>query len=232
MIPPIVDGVPMPSVQAHADAEAGKPCWILGGGPSLLKLDPRSVDGVVMAVNFSIWAHDRLGTPEAKYWLFGDTAMFWRPGHAVLNPDDFPKPRKFCAGSPVYYLLGKGYNPSEHGTGRTFIPYYNNEGFVIRRNSPYLWTQRSTLCSAVFLAWVLGCNPIHIRGADFGTDHGDGRVHWYDPPGPPATKLRDGEVDYERMKRPIRTLIAAIFAQDPNMHITAGGDPTILEATA
>jgi hypothetical protein len=228
MQPPIVEGVPMPSVQRFLDAEKGKPCWIIGGGPSLLKQDPREMDGVQIVVNFSIWAHERLGFPEADYWMFGDTAIFWRPGFEVINPDDYPRPRKFVAGPPLYYLLGKGYEPSLDGRGKTFVPFYNNNDFIICRQADYLWSQWSMLCSCVSLAWVLGCNPIHIRGCDFGTKHGDGRSHWYDPPGVTADQKH---INYERMKRPIRTLVNAIRMQS-NVEFTAGGDISILEPEA
>lgn len=226
-MPPWFNGVPMLSVRPYLDREKGKPAWILGGGPSLLKQDPcEMADGVQIAVNFSIWAHERLGFPEAKYWIFGDTAMLWRPGYNVVDPADYPLVHKFVFGPVCYMLLGRGYEPSTEGQGREFLPFFNIESDQIRRNAHYLWTKCSTLNAALSLAWTLGCNPINIRGADFGLAHGDGRTHWYDPPG--TVDPRQDLAEYEKQKMPIRQLISCIRAT--GFTVTAEADKSILEA--
>lgn len=220
------NGITCQPVTRFCDREKGKPAWVLGGGPSLLKQDPKEVDGgCVIAVNFSIWAPERLGFPSVRYWIFGDTAMLWRPGCEVANPDLYPDTHKFVSNAPCWMLLGRGYEPSLEGLGRTFFPFANSEGNMVSRFAPWLWTNRSTLNAAISLAWTLGCNPIHIRGADFGTQSGDGRAHWYDPAGltrhePPA--------DYSKQKAPIKFLISCIKAS--GVTVTAEADKSILEA--
>lgn len=225
---PVV-GIPPLSVQSFLDREKGKPAWLLGGGPSLLQQDPQEVDGCVIAINFSIWAQERLGTPQAKYWLFCDLPVMWRPGFPVVDPDGYPETHKFVNGAPLYYLLGRGYEPSESGLGKTFFPVWYSDNHMVSRRSDYLWTHQSTLNAALSLAWVLGCNPIHIRGCDFGLKHGDGRLHWYDPPGSNPDPVVKPE-QYDRMKQPIRFLVNAIRSQ--GIEITAGGDTSILEPEA
>jgi hypothetical protein len=222
------NGLPMMPVLPYLDREKGKPAWIIGGGPSLLAQDPRAIgDGVVIAINFSIWARQRLGFPEARYWIFGDLPVLWRPGCETVNPDAYPDTHKFVTGPPAYMLLGCGYTPDIEGLGRTFMPFFNSDSPIVARQAPYLWTNASTLNAAISLAWLLGCDPINIRGADFGLAHGDGRLHWYDPPGPSADPAQT-PAQYERMRQPVKFLINCI--RSTGVTVTAEGDRSILEA--
>ena len=218
-------------VQRYAGRESGKPAWVICSGPSLLHQPPGEMSGGVMiATNQNVNAHSRLGMPRADYWVTGDVAVsqLWKAGKLDVHPHT----QKWFAYPGVAYLLGWGKTPAdteagELGTGDSFITWHPNQGNMIAKTLPSLWCASRITNAAVSLAWVLGCDPIHIRGVDHGCDS-RGRLHWWDIPGADEhPSLAQYEESFIRGKKTLRTLLGAI--QRDGVTITVEGDKSVLE---
>lgn len=220
------------NVQDYAGREAGKPGWVLASGPSLLHQPPgEMIGGVIIATNQNVNAHKRLGMPRADYWVFGDlvVAQLWKAGKLDVHPET----QKWSANLATAFLLGWGKRPAdlaagERGTGDNFVNWLPNQGSMLSKQLPNLWCCRRTTTAAVSLAWVLGCNPIHVRGVDHKQDD-SGRLHWWDAPGDgnthPDRKTYLGS--YEHSRETLRLLLDTIRAD--GVTVTVESDKSLLE---
>ncbi len=190
--------------QLFRDREKGRPAYVLGGGPSLLEDRPSDMSGAcIIAVNHSIWAPERLGTPLVEYWLFGDLQL-------CLDVDvrKYPAASKWTAERAAAYCMGLGLTPSEDGLGQTFFPFQLGGQLRIKLERPYLNPTYSTVQAAIHLAWILGCDPIHVRGLDLGPD-ADGRMHWWGEPGE-ATAVGADWPGYNGQRETMHGMIQAV----------------------
>lgn len=180
------------------DRHAGRPAWILGAGPSILRQDPREVQGVVFAVNRSIELVSR-AFPTPTYWLFTDLGFPALNSHMFASPGlcKYPEPVKLCGHIPGAFLLGRGFTPGGDGRDNRYLTFEFGDNPHPHKLDTVLSAGRSTVAAALHAAFIFGCNPIHILGLDFKADEW-GRLHWYDPiggePHAPYCKHQEGHI--------------------------------------
>jgi hypothetical protein len=204
--------------QRFRDRGAGLPGWVLGGGGSLAEQNPDAMrGGVVIATNHQIWAGLRLGFPPAKHWVFVDRKLA-----DDVDVAAYPLPHKWVFDSVARKLDRQGFRPAnleagEEGTDCTYLE-FQRSGMRIDRDAPFLHTSRSVLNVALHLAWILGCTPIHVRGADF--DLWRGKFHWWETEQYPHKRIQNN--NYYDMERPIREDMRIIRASGVKVTVGAG----------
>jgi len=191
-------------IRSFRDREKGRPAWVLGCGPSLLDEEPEDMrEGCMIAANHSIWATERLGLPMIEYWLFGDIAL-----PIEINARNYPAASKWTCCRAAAYLLGQGLKTSDHGTGDCFVCFGLGGSAKIKLDVPDLNPRRSTVQAAIHLAWMLGCDPIHVRGVDFKAGPEE-RRHWY---GLPGEATGEEPAVYEQQRETMHAMISAVKA--------------------
>lgn len=178
---------------------AGKPAWIIGGGPSLLRQNPKELrGGVVFAVNQHIEACYELGFPEPDYWFFMDVEFpLWHRHMFLAPPGRYPNPVKLCEAQPGAFLMALGFQNGGDGRGGNFLTVAFGTALRPPKQSCVVHAKGSTISGCLSLAFLMGCNPIHVRGVDFKNDD-QGRQHWSDLPGTdvPGKQLYGQQRDY------------------------------------
>jgi len=156
---------------------------VIGGGVSLLRQDPAELgDAVLVGVNHAVWTRERLSFPELDYWVFYDAALV-----REVKVEDHPGPRKLVLAGPARALGRRGFHPAdpargEEGRGRSFVLVRSTGAGRVSPDADSLVIQRSSLHGALHLAWILGGDPVHVRGLDLAVAS-DGRTHWFQEEG-------------------------------------------------
>jgi hypothetical protein len=167
------------SLQTFKDRHKGRPAVVVGGGSSLLYQDGRDYEGQVMiGVNHALWLSLFCRWPMFDYWLAYDIPIIrW------IDLDDFPATMKICVGNVSVHYEKAGFTLGGDGRWKNIIPVaetnHNLEPYPYKRDNEKFRIDGTVLDCAVQLAWVMGCNPITVRGLDYGPDE-SGCYHWFD----------------------------------------------------
>lgn len=162
----------------------GRTAWVIGGGPSLLEMDPEEIqrNDIVFAVNHHVETV-KIGLPEAHYWIFIDIECPLYHGHLFEKPPGlYPGPVKICELQPGAFLMGRGFEPGGDGRGKHFMPVSFSQTYFPKSTDLVPAAKGATISGALHLAVIMGCNPIHIRGLDL-KNGPMGRTYWNDVPG-------------------------------------------------
>ncbi|KAF0156301.1 MAG: hypothetical protein FD189_1106 [Elusimicrobia bacterium] len=196
-------------------AEKGRPAYVLAGGPSLLSLDPAELGGaVLLGVNHAVWLHERLGFPQLDHWFFFDIVV----PESIADPRDYPGVRVWTDITTGAFLRGRGLRQ-----GRDYETVLLGSCMEPERTDGKLHTRGSTLGAALTFAWLLGCDPIYVRGLDFQND-AEGRTHWFAPPGAGEPNARGqplSATDYRPQVDFLRGLLAHVKASGVTVTVKA-----------
>jgi hypothetical protein len=154
-------------------SERGRPAWVLASGPSLLDVNPADLAGaVILGVNDAVRLHKERGFPKLDHWFGLDIETFER-----LDIRDHPGVRVWTDIQCGCFLRGRGLRQ-----GRDYETFLISCRPELTPTNGTLSTRHSSVAPAINLAWLLGCDPIHVRGLDLKND-AEGRTHWWDAPG-------------------------------------------------
>lgn len=208
------------------DLHKGRPCWVLGGGPSLLEQDPAEVTGthlkhgIIIGVNHHgvLLADHGYGYPD--YWVGLDLGL------VDLHPElFFPGPR--CPGAIKLFprLVGTrlecgGYQYGGDGRGMNWLEIEAHHNLTPERWTRVLGSAISTVGAGLHLAVIMGCDPIHVRGLDLKRDS-EGRINWYDYPHPEKANATDDE--YAGQADDLHCLIQHFIKQGVRIDVRGAG---------
>jgi hypothetical protein len=149
-------------VKELQDKHKDKLCFIYGAGPSLRYVDETKLkDYVNIAVNSGIVKHahfDYFVSDDSSIedWSYYDTV--WRHSWTtkLLYRDKF-EPSCSEKKNVIFYDHEWWFSPSDKK--------YNYEGLKLKKEEPIVGA-RTSVGSAIHLAYIMGCNPIVLLGND------------------------------------------------------------------
>lgn len=157
-------------------SEVGRPAWVLASGASLLAVPmterAEMHRGVVLGANDAVLLHQQLeGFPKLREWFVLDIGTFER-----LDPRCFAGVRVWTDFQCGCHLSGLGLRQ-----GQDYETFRVGSSWDSKPDSGSLNSGRSSITPAIHAAWLMGCDPIHVRGVDGRTD-GAGRNYFSDAP--------------------------------------------------
>jgi len=143
------------------DVHSGKLCFIYGGGPSLRYVDEKQLKDYVNITVNSGFVKNRLcdyfvsDDSAIKSWSYFD--QIWHFSFTKLLFRERFEPSCSKKKNVVFYDHTWWFSPSDKK--------YNLDGLTLTKEEPIVGA-RTSMGSAVHLAYIMGCDPIVLLGND------------------------------------------------------------------